>query len=433
MSGMDDEPHASLRELLAHYDGGVREAMGDVARTTTGTSRVQALHILSRVVSTHDSVVGSALCPLLHDLPGGPEVADRLRHGCEERALLLARFQSLTQGTEARNVYPVFGADVEMILSELGRSFEHHVEDETTRVGVLLESAASSVAPDVIAAKMAIEATRAPARAHPVIYRHRASKALRAVYRGIDRIHVWNDSHHGWPATRHEPSRPVRPRRDFTRHPPSIPDLLSGYDATTRQIIAELADTEVSDPRRPEVVYRLAAAIAIHDSVLGGTLCWLLEAVPEGREAGAILRKGCQERARLLEEWDELIKDRSPSDLLDRSSGEANRIVGELIASFGAHETQETEEVSAAIERMRRRPWKSGGTGLVSPYLLPDWPNPEPGVLAAHMALWAEKAPTHSHPLLTRHPTSRILRSFYRRADHLRDRRRSRQGWPALR
>ena len=422
----------SLRELLAHYDRQVQAAFGQAAGTTTGTSRVQALHLLRRAISAHDSVVASTLCPLLQDLPGGPEVAERLRHGCEQRSSLLARFQSLSQGTEAHNVYPVFGAEIETILAELGRSFESHVEIETTRVTELLESAAPSVAPEVIAARMAIEASHAPARVHRGMYGPRRSRVFRAVYRGADRMHEWNDSHHGWPSAKGEEPRPVRPLRRFSRRPPSIPDLLAGYDRTVDSLVAELAGAERGDPRRWAAAYRLAAAIAVHDSILGGTLCRLLDAVPEGRSAASRLGEGCRERAGLLEQWDRLIEHSSPSELVEVRSAEADGIIEGLIASFRAHESHETEDVAGVVEKLRAQPWRFGGTGLVSPHLDAAWPNPEPAVLAAHMALWAEKAPTHAHPLLTRHPANRLLRNLYHQADRLRDWRRSRHGWPRL-
>ncbi len=424
--------NVSLRDLLAHYDRSIQDVLDDAAATTTGTSRVRTMHVLSRVLTAHDSVVGSTLCPLLHDLPGGPELAGRLREGCEHRESLLARFQSLSQGVNARNVYPVFGAEMEEILAELRQSFEQHVEDETTRVGELLDSASESVAPEVMAATMAIETRRAPARAHRMIYKHPTSRTLRAIYRSIDRVHEWNDSHHGWSSPGRQPAPPVRPQRTFSRRPPSIPDLLSGYDRTVESFITEVTGADPGGPKRAAAAYRLAAAIAVHDSIVGGTLCPLLEAVPESRPAASGLRGGCRERSRLLEEWSELTRHSSPSDLFTTRGEEANKIIDQLITSFRAHETHETDDVSAAIGHLRDRSWKYASTGLVSPYLLPEWPNPEPGVLAAHMALWAEKAPTRAHPLLTRHPTNRLLRDLYRRADRLRDRRLSHHGWPTV-
>lgn len=422
----------SLRGLLADYDRRVERALSQVLETTTGTDRVRALHVLRQIVITHDSVVGSTLCPLLQDLPGGPEVAGRLRQGCEVRADLLGRFQSLSQGTEPHNVYPVFGPEIEAIVAELRESFQHHVEDETTRVGELLESTAGSLTPEAAAARMAIEAGRAPVRAHRVTYRHPTSRALRAIYRGIDRMHDWNDSHHGWPTAERRAPLPVRPQRKFTRRPPSIPDLLSGYDQTVETVAVELAASGQDGPRRAAAAYRLAAAIAVHDSIVGGTVCRLLEAVPEGRPAASVLENGCRERASLLEEWNELVRHNSPAELFEIHGAEANRIIDRLIASFRAHESHETDDVSATIEQLRQKSWKSSGTGLVSPYLLADWPNPDPAVLAAHMALWAKKAPTHAHPLLSRHPSSRLLRNLFRYSDHLQDRRRARRGWPTL-
>lgn len=222
----------------------------------------------------------------------------------------------------------------------------------------------------------------------------------------------------------------MRPARKFTRRPPSIPDLLAGYDQTVESFIAEVADSDPGSPKRAAAAYRLAAAIAVHDSIVGGTLCPLLEAVPESRPAASGLREGCGERAELLEKWSELSRHHSPSDLFEARGEEANSIIDELTASFRAHETHETGDVSAAIDHLRDRSWRYAGTGLVSPYLQPEWPNPEPAVLAAHMALWAERAPTHAHPLLTKYPTNRLLRNFYRNADRLQDRRLSRHGWP---
>lgn len=431
MSDIQSETHESLRDLLAEHDRRVRDALLETAETTTGTARVKALHLASRAISAHDSVVGSTLCPLLQDIPGGPEVASRLRRGCEDRAALLARFQSFSEGTSAHNVYPVFGSEVEAILTDLQRSFNEHVHDETARAAELLESANGGVAPDVVAATMTIEANRAPSRPHRITYRYPTWRAIRAIYRGIDRMHEWNDSHHGWPGRRAQ-SGPIRPIRRFGRRPPSIPELLSRYDETVETLIGELAEPVRDARERASAAYRLAAAVAVHDAIVGGTLCRLLEAVPEGRPAAAVLEKGCRERAELLREWDGLVGRGGPSVLVETHRSEADRIIDELIGSFEAHESHETGEVSEVIERLRERSWKSVGTGLVSTYPLPEWPNPEPAVLAAQMALWADRVPTHTHALLAKHPGNRLLRNFYRWTDHFHDWRQSRRGWPRL-
>lgn len=422
----------SLRDLLASYDTSIREAFGDVADTTTGTTRVQALFVLRRAISVHDSVVVASLCPLLEDLPDGPEVAELLRHGCQERSILLARFQQMSKGSQAHNVYPVFGPEIETLISELRQSFDHHVDAETTQVSDLLQLAGESEEPEVVAARMAIEARRAPVRAHPRTSLRRRSRIARTVQGKIDRMHEWNDSHHGWSSSRAETVLPVRRPRQFSRHPPSIPELLSGYDDTVEAIVTELADTDLSGTKRAEAAYRLSAAITVHDSILGGTLCQLLEAVPEGRDASALLREGCRNRERLLQEWHHLIEHASPEDLFETRAGEANRIIDQLVASFEDHKTQETKDVSAVTEQLQQRSWKDRSVGLISVDATPVWPSPEPGVLAAHMALWAEKVPTHPHSLLSRHPTNRLLRDLYHQADRWRDRRRARHGWPTL-
>ncbi len=70
-------------------------------------------------------MVESVLCPLLDDLPGGSTVAERFRHGCEERSALLIRFGHLTNGVPARNVYRTTGnvKEIEEIIDGLERSF----------------------------------------------------------------------------------------------------------------------------------------------------------------------------------------------------------------------------------------------------------------------------------------------------------------------
>jgi len=423
---------SSLRDLLAAYDKSVQDAFGDVANTTAGTSRVQALFVLRRTITVHDSVVEATLCPLLDDLPGGPEVAEQLRQGCAERASLLSRFQKLSKGTAAHNVYPVFGSEIEQIISELQQSFDRHVEAETTQVGDVLRSAGESVSPEVVAARMAIDAKRAPTRAHPRTNQNPRSKVSETIQRSIDRMHEWSDSHHGWTSSKPDTSAPIRRPRQFTRHPPTIPDLLSGYDETVEAIVTEFANSDLSATERARVAYRLGAAITVHDSILGGTLCRLLEEVPEGHAASALLRAGCNKREGLLQEWNDLVEHSSPSDLYHDKAAEANRIIDELIASFEDHKSHETKDVSAVIEQLQQQPWKYRGTGLINVDQTAVWPNPEPGSLAAHMALWAEKSPTHSHPLLQKHPTSRLRRDLYRHTDQWRNRRRARRGWPTL-
>ena len=49
---------------------------------------------------------------------------------------------------------------------------------------------------------------------------------------------------------------------------------------------------------RAEAVHRLSAAITIHDSVLGGVLCPLLESLENGRPLAARIREGCLHRGR---------------------------------------------------------------------------------------------------------------------------------------
>lgn len=195
---MDLSPSPSLRDLLAGYDREVEEALQEALATTTGADRVQLLHKLRRSMAVHDSVVRSVLCPLLDDLPEGPPVAERLRAGCHERGDLLGRFRKVSNGVVPSQVYPVSSAEVEEILEGLTRSFRRHEDEETVDVAAALEASSTSTDPEVLSARMALEAVRAPTRSHAGIGKHPESAVRKKLYHYMDRWHNWNDTHHGW-------------------------------------------------------------------------------------------------------------------------------------------------------------------------------------------------------------------------------------------
>jgi hypothetical protein len=193
-----DSPAVSVRDLLAGYDRQVEEVLQETLDTRTGSERVQLLHRLRRSVSVHDSVVRSVLCPLLEELPEGPAVAQRLCRGCEERSDLLQRFHEVTTGVAAGNVYTGSGAEVEAILEGLERSFRRHEREETDDVTRLLEASSTSTDPQVITARMALAADRAPTRSHPgATVRAKSAWKIRRD-KHLDRFRDWIDTHHGW-------------------------------------------------------------------------------------------------------------------------------------------------------------------------------------------------------------------------------------------
>ena len=413
-----------LRDLLAVYDREVEDALLGALESTTGLDRVRVLHnTLRRSISVHDAVLMSALCPHLEDLPGGSAVAQRLRQGCEERAELLGRFEAVSHNVAARNVYPVSGEEIERILEGLERSFAEHVRDETIEVGGVLEAAAGSSNPDVVAAKMAIEAEHAPTRTHVATVKHPRSAVLKTIYRYGDRFHDWSDSHWGWSDPQATRKSPRAQQVDLlksqpTGSPPSIRDLLTGYDATVEELIVELRSTRTG-LEQAEAAYRLNAAIAVHDSVLGGVLCPLLEAVPGGEPLAVRLRVGCHHRAKLQQAWDALTKGVKADDLSRLASPEAEAIIEPLIESFRSHEREESLDVISLLEHLPDSSYRT----KTSPFNDVMWPwySEGPSVLALHMALWAQSGPTHVHPLMVRHPTSRALRTYYHYVDDFRD------------
>jgi hypothetical protein len=414
----------SLRSVLARYDREVEDALQEALESTTGVGRVRALHnCLQRSISVHDAVLESALCPLLGDLPGGGAVSDRLRLGCRERADLLSRFQAVTRNVAPHDVYPVSGEEIEHILEGLERSFSDHVQHESTEVGDLLEAATGSVDPDVVAARMAIEAERAPTRVHAATVKHPRSVMLRRLYRKKDRWYDWIDTHWGWSDPEATPRSPRAEQVDLLKHqanasPPSIRDLLAGYDATVETII-EAAISARAGRAWAEVAHRLNAAITIHDSVLGGVLCPLLESVQGGAPLATRIREGCNHRAELQQAWRDLVKKVPAEGLRRPQPSEAEGIIASLIESFRSHETEETLDVTALLEDLPDSAYRT----KASPFADVMWPwySQGPGALALHMALWAESAPTRVHPGMARHPASRTLRSFYHCVDHFRD------------
>ncbi len=416
-SGGDGEP-SPLREVLAAYDRKVDQLLDEAARAPTGTGRVQTMFLVRRAVAIHDSVVESALCPVLEDLPGGADVATTLREGCRRRAALLSRFQRVTQGVAAHNVYASASAEIEDVLARLTTSFHEHESAETTEVAELLDRSADLVDPDVVSARMAIEVGRAPTRAHAV-----GARRLRRANRLVDTFRDWSDSRHRWPAAeRTAPTRWPTPSSSV----PSIRSLLASYDTTVEGVIVDLRRA-TSPEDRLVAAHRLVAAITVHDAVVAGSLCTLLDSVDDGHDVADRLRQGCQQRAELLRGWHLLIRGLSPEDLVRLHLEEADEIVEGLIVSFGAHAHDESSEVAAFVERLRERAWPTRGSAAGG--LIAAGPNPEPGVLAASMALSAATAPSRTHPLLARHPSNRLIRAAYRGLDRAASASDSWRGW----
>ncbi len=414
----------SLRELLASYDEVVEGALAEGWDAGTGTARVQLLSQASRAIAVHDAVLRHALCPLLEELPGGADVAARLCAGTEERAEQLRHFQKLTKGVAAHNVYPVSGAEVDGILESLSQSMQRHVVDETREVGDLLEAASVSVDPGVVAARMALEASRAPERVRAHSDR-RPRGGSTGLERFVDRLYEWSNSHHGWtprrpassPATLHGAAL----KRQAMSGQPTVRDVLAGYDDTVGQLVAayEAAGTWAESVA---VASQMAAAVTVHDSVLGGVLCPLLDSLPETKNAAARLHQGCAERGDLLQRWtvlEELARGH-PGGPEDDAREEMRDVAAALIASFRDHEREETTEVTALLEHLGDSVFRTGSS-LLEDIAWP-WHSEGPALLALRMALWAESSPTRQHPLLARHPRNRVLRRFYRMADSVRHR-----------
>ncbi len=413
-----------LRDLLATYDREVEASLRAATDADSGLARVRILHnALGRSIAVHDAILVAALCPMLERLPDGEAVAERLRRGCEERAVLLEEFDEVSRGVAAPNVYPVSGEVVERVLAGLRRSFTAHAEDETTRVGDVMEAAAASTDPDTLGALMALEARLAPTRTRVDMLRHPGSSLRKTIYRSVDRGHEWVDSHHGWT----EPSAlDASPRvaqvqelkRQAALPHPTVRGLLAAYDATIDQTIEGFVGAK-GPLEKAEAAHRLSAAIALHDSVVGGTLCPLLGGVPGGEPLARALREECGQRAELQQAWTGFSADIAPEDLFERHEAEATARIAPLIESFQSHEREESLDVASLLETIPEESFRT----MASPFEDAMWPwhGQGPALLAVRMAGWAKSAPSRAHPALVRHPSSRVLRSFFHLTDHFQD------------
>jgi len=415
---------SSLRALLASYDLEVEASLREALESSTGIGRVRVLHnCVRQSVAVHDAVLRSALCPLLEDLPGGRAVSDQLRRGCEERAELLARFDAVSRHVAAHNVYPVSGDEIDQILEGLSRSFNEHAHDETIEVGNLLQAAEASVDPLVIAARMAFEARHAPTRVHSAVLRHPRSNGLKFLYRTLDRLDDWSDTHHNWL----DPDHAVHsPRAELVNvlkaqagsSQPSIRGVLEGFDNAVEAIVAEL-DVARSAAEQAVAAHRLSAAVAIHDSVVNGVLCPLLEAVWGGEPLAVRLRQGCQSRAQLQQSWKVLTRGVAIDDIYRLQRREAEDVIGKLAEAFRVHGRECTVEVASFLGHLPDEFYRTRTSPLDD--IMWPWHSEGPALLALRMALWAESAPTRSHPVMLRRPSSRALRTFCHFTDHFSD------------
>lgn len=426
--GRSDDGEIGLRSLLAGYDRQVEEAFDLVRASASGTDRVRLLHnTLRPAITVHDVVVGSVLCPLLEDIPAGPSVAHRLRRGCRERADLLSRFDALSKGVAARNVYPVSGQEVEGILEGLQASFDGHADVETRQVTGVLEAAGPGAEADVtgvVAARMAIEARHSPLHSHPAMTAHPGSRTRKALYRFGDGVVDWVDAHHGWSGPEIERPSPKATEvadleRQAARTDLTVHELLASHDELIEGLVGELA-VAATDAERAESARRLHAAVTVHDLVLCGVVGPLLDGVPGGRPVATRLRQGCARRAELQRRWQALTRQVPPAEAYRTRAEEVAGIMEPLLESFEVHRREDTPAVADLLESLppdRYRTWRSPFADVMWP-----WHSEGPNLLALQMALSAESAPTRPHHLLMRHPRARSLRSVFRAVDHFGDR-----------
>lgn len=413
-----------IRDLLADYDDEVEVALTSVLQSRTGIGRVRAMHNgVRQSLVVHDSVLRAVLCPLLESLPGGQATSERLKQGCEHRAALLNRFDALTRHVAAEDVYPVAGAEVEQIIEELITSFDEHVEDETAKVIDLFESTGTAVDPVLLEATMSAEAREAPTRRHASVDRHPNSGARKFVYRVLDRLDDWGDTHRNWS----DPDQILGSPRSYLVNvlktqarsdDVSADSVLTAFDRAVAGFIAEFVGARTAE-RRSVAAHRLDGAIAIHDSVVNGVLVPLLRATPEGERLATELQHASEERMYQQRAWLALVSEVGLKEVFVRRRKPAEELMRQRIDAFRRHERQGSTRVAEFLTGLPPAAYRTARSPLDD--VLWIWRSEGAGLLAFRMALWAESAPTRNHPATMKHPESRLIRSFYHLADGLAD------------
>jgi hypothetical protein len=410
---------AELRELLAAHDLEVEQSLQNALARSTGIGRVRALrnHVCPSV-AVHDSMLRNALCPLLDMLDEGRPVADALRAGCDARTRFLARFDELSRHVAAQDVYPVSGDEIDEILAGLSASFSEHARTQTPSVAGLLEKAgAGGPGPDDVAARMVSQARLAPTRVHRHLEHHPTARGLRLVCRAMDALADFGDARQSWTDPDEEVPSPRTRLVNALEHLAneeglSYARVLEEFDAAVEEIVSEF-DPAQSPARRRLPAHHLVAAIAIHDSVVSGVLCAMLRHVPDGARTATVMRRGCEERAGLQQRLKKVSMAHGRASGHDQPFEQA---IGSLIEAFREHERESTPEVAAFFDRLP----ESASRTRRSPFQDVMWPwhGEGPALLAIRMALWAESAPTRTHPVTIRHPSRRLLRTVYHLEDH---------------
>ncbi len=413
---------ASLQELMAAYDADMQDSLRRALQAPDGTEKVRVLHsTLRRSVAVHDATLQWTLCPLLDGMSGGAPLVGRLRHGCLERADLLERFEVVTRGVGAANVYPVAGEEIEEILAGLQTSLHRTLSDEAAVPGVL-RGGDRHVDPDAVVADMNRRARQTPSRLHAALVRH-PDGLRRQLYRLRDRFEDWSDAHHGWSDGERPPCSPralqvAKLTGDAVEPPPTLRDILAGFDATVEQIIGELR-TAAGPEAEAEATRRLSEAIALHDAVLGGVLCPLLQQAPGGARAAERLRRQCLVRVERQEALQRLSSDVGTANLYRLRRADTEAAASALVDSFRSHEKDDALGILDVLQTLPDSAYRTSRSWLHD--ALWPWHSEGPSMLAMQMAQWARTSPSRSHRRLLRHPSSRLLRSSYHLAGWWRD------------
>ncbi|HMK99259.1 MAG TPA: hypothetical protein VK428_03640, partial [Acidimicrobiales bacterium] len=207
------EVSPSVGDLLAGYDGVVDTLVEELGSAKEDAGRAEAAHRLTAAIVIHDSVLGGVLCPLVAAVPGGADLADRLRQGCRQRAELLMAWKALTRGTSTQELFRLHPAEANRLVESLIENFTSEERERIPQVVELVEQLPEekfrrrtapfadvmwpwhSEGPSVLALRMAMWARSSPTRVHPLLVRHPTNRALRSVYHLTDHFRdSWRDT-----------------------------------------------------------------------------------------------------------------------------------------------------------------------------------------------------------------------------------------------
>ncbi len=188
----------SVRDLLVSYDKEISELIEIATDSNSASNRLYVLGQLRHSVAIHDSVIQSVLCPILEELPNGRHTSTPLLSDTQRRSALLEQLRQATLGPSPYALYDRNVAEIDRIVSNIRVNFQQHDTAESVDVGWLLEESSTNTDPDVLAARLALEARRIAGRTSPFSGRRTQTTIRGRMSEYLDDLLEGHSGYHGW-------------------------------------------------------------------------------------------------------------------------------------------------------------------------------------------------------------------------------------------